>query len=475
MNRHNIKWKSFDRDLVPLALFGDIRSAVPQLDDNFGLNIPQGKVAIGFNEGADSDDYNPPSIIAFNEGNSSELFSWLRVYAPETSPASQFTRVITSEDWNLFSNQNGYSANRQPRTDQWSCVVLGELLAQGDSDSEISSIPLARTQACFSSTVAHASFIYNSEKTTKACISRLYTLETDSRFVKRTVSATELSVIWRLLEDFSSNRDLEPTDTIFKIVETIKLLSKNPEEKNNTSSLNLNNYPDLTSNSIEDRVVSFNKIYKETQNLPEKAKKSSIANATLAAAAFLVGRSTSHLFLLRRIGKDFPSSFAWFGLYSAICGASTWSADWARATKGIERTLRTKFDWGSPAPVDLCWAEYNWISKTINTKDAFFDIPKQSPRVLSIEIIPGASCQLRLSGTYSSADTEKRIPEESSTKISELKSALDQLIELALKAQKTLSNDTKEKEQPQRELNLEDQKPATKPPRSRKSTRSTSK
>lgn len=474
MNRHNIKWKSFDRDLVPLALFGEIGRANPELDNNSELSIPQGKVAVGFSEKSGTQDYAPPSLIAFNESNSSELFSWLRVYSPETSPTSQFARVITSEDWNLFSKQSNDAANSPVRTDQWSCIILGELLAQSDSESEIASIPLARAQACFSSAISHASFIYNSTQIMRACISRLHTLENDHRFVKRTVSVTELSVIWSLLEDFSSNRGLAPTDIIFKIVDTIKVLSKNPEDTNNTHRLNLKNYPELISNSIEDRVISFNKIYKETQMLSEKARQSSITNATLAAAAFLVGRSTSHLFLLRRIAKDFPSSFAWFGLYSAVCGANTWNADWARATKGIERGLRAKFDWGSPASVDLCWAEYNWISNAINAKNAFFDIPKQSPRVLSIEVIPGATCQLRLSGT-NSGDIERRAPEKNNVRVSELKSTLDQLIELAIKAQKTLSNEPIKKEQLQREFSLEEQKPATKPQRNRKSTKITSK
>lgn len=475
MNRNNIKWKSFDRDLVPLALFGEIGKAFPEIVGNAELSIPQGKIAVGFNENPDTPDYTPPSLIAFNESNSSELLSWLRVYSPETSPVSQFTRVISSEDWNLFSRPNSSLINSAPRTDQWSCVILGELLAQSDSEAELTSIPLARAQACFSSAVSHASFIYNSEQTTRACISRLHTLETDHRFVKRTVSVSELSSIWSLLETFSTSRNLAPNDIIFKILDTVKALSKKPEETHHTNQFNLSNYPNLTSNSIEDRVVSFNKIHNEIQNLPEKSKQSQIINATLAAAAFLVGRSTSHLFLLRRIGKDFPSSFAWFGLYSAACGASTWSADWARVTKGIERSLRTKFDWSSPASVDLCWAEYNWISKTINSTDAFSDTPKQFPRVLSIEVIPGASCQLRLAGTNSSSEIEKRTPEESTINVNELKSTLDLLIDLALKAQRSLSKEPTTKKQPQREFNLEVENSLPKPSRNKKSTRTINK
>jgi hypothetical protein len=479
MNSNIITWKTFDRDLVPLVLFGETVSLNIKDGADARLTIPQGKVAIGFSDTIHNENYTPPVLLLLNDNNPSEILAWLRVYSPDTFPVSQFTRVLTHKDWTLLTQSNSNLPDQTARTDQWSCVILGELLAQSEFHTDISTVPLARAHACFSSTVAQASSTHNSREITKTTINRLQTLESDQRFVTRPLTLADLSTIWELLESFKPNNKFAEEASVIKILDNLKSSNNEDPSNHTTDAINLIDFPDLNSNSVEARVIAFNNLLTKVYALPEKNKKSKITSATLAAAAFLVGRSTSHIFLLSRIGKEFPSSFAWFGLFAAVCGASAWDPEWARATKGIERNLRVKFDWSNPALVDLCWTEYSWLSQISNSKNAISDIPKLSPRVLSIEIVPGANCQLLLAGGLTSSNIEnkkyinnseaKQIRESQETQ--ELRSTIEKFIELAAKAKESLINKSNQQISTQDQFNLETSTVAPKPIKTKRNTK----
>ena len=67
-------------------------------------------------------------------------------------------------------------------------------------------------------------------------------------------------------------------------------------------------------------------------------------------------------------------------------------------TKGVEKALRQFFRPDEPVMADLCWPEYEWLSKTYDSHEALSTIPKNALRSLAIELLPGVNCQFRLVG-----------------------------------------------------------------------------
>ena len=108
----------------------------------------------------------------------------------------------------------------------------------------------------------------------------------------------------------------------------------------------------MMDSSIEQRVVAFNSLVNEVVN----SRLSDVASiaALLGAAAFLVGRGTSHISLLRKAAKNYPGAFMWFGTFAGLTGPSTWDVKWARAVRSIDRFVGDKFDISDPSSADLC-------------------------------------------------------------------------------------------------------------------------
>jgi hypothetical protein len=169
-----------------------------------------------------------------------------------------------------------------------------------------------------------------------------------------------------------------------------------------------------------------------------------VPNLLAAAGAFLVGRGTSHLFLLRRAGKRWPSALAWFGLLAALGGPELWDSEWVRAAKGVERVLRTSGDSGSLMNADLSWTEYEWLSRVFEGPHAFSDVPKLQSRTLSIEVVPGAAVQLRLVGNSASSnnsDSERYQLNQLTSRVRELEGALENFVILATKTRPVLERE----------------------------------
>jgi hypothetical protein len=159
----------------------------------------------------------------------------------------------------------------------------------------------------------------------------------------------------------------------------------------------------------------------------------------MAAAAFLVGRGTSHEFLLRRLGKVFPAAEAWFGLIAALTGVAAWDPDWTRATKSVERHIRAGFDWTDSSGFDLSWTEFAWLASTFEGPEAFATIPKLMPRAVAVEILPGSSCQFKLAAG-GNTEAEVRTISASSERERQLKAALAQFIGLASRTRELLES-----------------------------------
>jgi hypothetical protein len=439
MTERQIRWHAFDREEIPGALFGLAKpEGLGRLEPDRSL-LSSGPLAIGFrSQDYEGDGPLPPTLVLLSDGRESDVFSWLSVYAEEAFPISQFARVLSQSDWELLNGaQKGLQVERF-RDDRWACILLGEVLAQGDGDADISALPLSRAAGCFTAAMARAVRIHGTDEASRLCADRLRVLEADRRFVRRPVTVDALSPLWALAQAHARlDEETDLRDVVALVVSAATQLGVRGPVLGKSEPIGLlDEFPDLHSDSVEDRVVAFQRVSTHLAQMVTATQQRPLVGLLLAAAAFLVGRSTSHAFLLQQSARAAPVAFAWFGLFAAMTGPRSWDPSWSRMAKGMEKMLRTGFDWGDPTATDLCWAEYQWMSRTFEGTEALFKLPKLYPRLLSVEVVPGAPCQLRLAGSGTAngpQEHEAREDKEAERFAVEARAALEQLVSLAMK------------------------------------------
>src|ERR1043166_5210407 len=357
MKSDDIRWRSFERSDLPKALFGDAPLGPSSWYMEDALVTGRG-IAAGYAEGNKGHAYSPPCILVLDDRAMPETLSWLKTFAPETWPLNQFARIVSKSDWERFGRE--HPLGLRTREDRWACVVLGELLAQGEIAAEVRSVPLSWSASCFSTAVARSMILHPAEDTSRVCIERLLVLERDQKFARRQVTIASLEPVW----GFASSRPddvLEPSQVVDVLMRTIE------------SSTALNLRPsrlfapqgDLMSDSVENRVVAFQKLAAQIADSTGEHPPTIFEQAVIAAGAFLVGRGSSHSFLLNRLPRRWSHTLTWFGLMVGLAGPRSWDGEWSRAAKGIERVLRGRFDWCGTSGADLSWPEYLWLPGTL--------------------------------------------------------------------------------------------------------------
>lgn len=439
MKNNESIWYAFERESLPAALQGvvDTRLNGPAL--TFGAPRPrEGDIVVGFCERPNYQERLAPLLIVTNEVSTFDVFSWMATYAPNTFPLSQFARVISDVDWEFLTSLSDERSYKYMHEDRWASLILGELLAQGENDSELSGIPFSRANACFSSAIARASLIYpKNSRAFSTCLNRLRKIESDSSFVRRPVSVALLAKTWETLHTHEYRRSDSYNSTEGQVVEAIEILLANQSPTKASTDIHLANYVGLQSDSIEERVLAFNMLLKHVGAKDTDEISDPRVNAVVASAAFLVGRGTSHIFLLRRLTKVLPTAVLWFGVLAALTGHKYWDEHWLRAVKGIEKHLRIQFNWEEPSLSDLCWHEYAWLANVYSKGEYFEGLSKNLPNVMSIEIIPGSACQMRLASSVSKTGEAEKMPrvEVKTLRERELEVVVSQLVSLAAKAQ----------------------------------------
>lgn len=385
------------RDDLPDALFSMLTSS-GMLKHSIEAVESTGLGAIlGYPKQSLGHGYISPYLIILPSAKPFELFAWLKTYAPETFPLSQFCRVLSKNDFDSINNSIGQGREFWNRPDRWPSVVLGEMLAQSDGESSVASIPLSRATATYSFAVARASIAHKDDSVTRECINRLESLSSDQRFVERLINIKSLKPLWdRVHTPWKENAGAEQLIQVFY-----------PKNKDLFGSKpSIIDHMGLLSDSVENRVIAFRNFSKDWSNqLVASRNHDSQADFEIALAAFLVGRGTSHVFLLKDIAKNSPSTYVWFGLIAALCGPTSWEPVWARAVKSIEKSLKSRFSWEEISLCDISWPEYRWLD-SLDSEKVFQELPKLLPKVLSMEIIPGVVCQFRLKSAGTIRDTE---------------------------------------------------------------------
>lgn len=410
-----------------------------------------------------------PAIVALDDRSAIETFSWLRVYSEDAFPISQFARVVLQSDWKVFGQFDELPRDFF-RPERWASVAVGETLAQADSEVDLQSMALSRVASSLSLPVGRTASIFGNGEPTRVCVDRLRAITEDSRFGRRNIGVEELTPIWALC-GASVDEHIDPSEAA-----DVVLAACNSHLRDHSSSTSWNSedflgaFPRLRSDSIEQRVVAFNELAQEVSRL-SPALIAGLGAAALAAGCFLVGRGTSHAFLLSRYQRVAPSAFAWFGLMAAFAGPRSWDRAWLRAVKGAERLLRSEFTWGDAPSADIGWGEFSWLAGTFDDAEHLASLPKMLPRTLGVEVVPGVVLQVRLG--HGASEEVRAVPQASSNE-RQLSATLSQILDLALRA--TGHNPRIKSDVSQQSLDLEDSRtsPSTgKPARPKRGKRGT--
>lgn len=413
MKQGEIRWAMIDREDLLDVLLGEIQP--PDLDLRMQPDLAPhgGRLAVGYRGAQGREGYGVPSLMIIADDTASETFSWLRTFADEVSPLSQFGRVVLACDWHRFEMQRETFCRGEQRHDRWSSIAVGEALSQMEGETSLLNLPLSRFAGCFTTPIARATLIWGHDEATHICTNRLRQLESDRRFARRPVGVEQLLPVWATA-NARIEESLPPSEAASYVLDAGFGYYKANDRKNVplVSPLMLKDVHGLSSDSIEERVGAFNRL---ASNILQRAQsdrgavQSALDSLLLAAAAFQVGRGTSHVFLLQRVQGFAPTAAAWFGAMAALAGPRAWDKAWLKAAKGAERLLRSEFSWLDASSADIGWAEFAWMAGTFDGLDVFLELPKMLPRTLGIEIVPGAVGQFRLVGE--SAENEPKPPQ----------------------------------------------------------------
>ncbi|WP_155637373.1 hypothetical protein [Burkholderia cepacia] len=399
MTSRSITWFAVERSDISKALLGASYPASGNDDCTTPLSGPasEGDLAVGFFSGNTGAPF--PAVAVLDRFRSDDLFAWLATYSPDVFPISQYVRLLDHDEFRL---SEPITASASVGADAiWPSLILGELLAQGGNpESGITAVPLSRVQFCLGFTQARVSALFRSDShALRVAADRIELLEkAEKRW--RVVGVDVLRATWGLAED-AFGQDVFTRELVSLISWTFERQREQrgpqpplPEELQ-AISLNLRK---LASGPLEYRVEEFERA--TFALLANSHAVGSVAHARLpallATLALWVGSGTGHVSLLAEVAEKLPATYAWFGAFAGALGPACWHADWARTTAAISKQLRNGFDIAAPSTADLAWAEFEWLL-SVGQFDLLSRVPRASPKVVSVDVLPGAPASFRLS------------------------------------------------------------------------------
>lgn len=438
MKHEEIRWATIDREDLLDVLLGEHQPTDLGRYIQPELGLGGVRLSIGYRDAQNRGGYKVPSLVVIADGIATETFSWLRTFADEASPLSQYGRVVLASDWRRFEVRRETIGFGDQRPDRWSSIAVGEALSQMEGEINLLNLPLSRFAGCFTTPIARAALIWGQDEATRICTNRLRQLESDRRFARRPIGVEQLLPVWAI-GTAGIEEHLPPLAAASYVLDAAGAYYKANDSMSTPllSSLMLKDVRGLSSDLIEERVSAFNRLASDIlQRAQPNRSAASLAldSLLLAGAAFQVGRGTSHVFLLQRAQGFAPAAAAWFGAIAALAGPRAWDKAWLKAAKGAERLLRPEFSWLETSSADICWAEFAWLAKVFDGLEVFLELPKMLPRTLGIEIIPGAVGQFRLAGESGESEPKSMQTSQPSARERALMETVSQFITLALHA-----------------------------------------
>lgn len=396
MIKKQIGWLNVEKETLPQLLLGGVFEGLNLLDDIVETQLDDSMVALGYE--AVNDKISPfPSILIVSELRYREVFAWVSTYTPEIFPLSQHLRVMTLSEYETFRFflKSKVTAKDDYPTSMLACLVLGELLAQVEGVDSLPSIPISRAMTCYLTPIARSYDIYKRRAVAEICLKRLSLFSQESRFSRKNINIEDVTSVLVLSESafFNKGSSTEKIQIILGLV--YKFEDNYYRITNEIFSEKI--LKDFDTNSFEKRVMAFREVARGVALYRVEGASDSYPAVVLAAAAYLVGRGASHVFLLKEWSKKFPSVYLWFGLICSLGGAQSWTVDWIKSIRLIEKMLRASFEITDPSTSDFYWLEFEWILKTFGSNDFFNQFPRFSPSGVTVEICPGVNYQYKLS------------------------------------------------------------------------------
>lgn len=348
-----------------------------------------GEVVVGISRGAE---YGAKYFLGVTllPNDPRELLSWISTYAEEAFPISQYCRVLTRSEWLDLGTGATEPRVLAAASHLWSSMIVGEMLGQVGLDAGGSSVPISRASACLSFAFARTVLLYpDREFAANACMDRLSKIERESRFGRRHLTTVALKRVWAAataLEQVPQSGG-----------EVADLVVQTAAGLNSDVLRALQDADGLFGDSAEGRVVAFDRVVDALSRMPlNEASSRNMRALTIASAALIAGRGTSHVGLLAGHSRDLPEALVYFGLLAGVVGPRCWDKAWTQQAKGVERMLRQFYRIDEPVQADICWPEFVWLAETYSAPEVLGRLPRSNVSGLAIELLPGVVCQFRL-------------------------------------------------------------------------------
>lgn len=362
------------------------------------FDVRSGKILVGAMESTFLDEKHKISLLVIGDDYVKDILSWIRVYAEELFPLSQYARVILYSDYKEIISRECDSFFNKLSIEELACIAVGEALAYSDSNIELKNMALSRMSSCYTLPIARVMYNYDSNELLTVCKKRLNIITKDDRFFKRAISVEQLDDVLYFVRNYKATKNTEQDvyETIFTSIGYVFTNYSNHSNKNISTITEIKKeLLSMNNDSIEERVISFNRITNYFIDIQSEDFANDVS-ILISAAAFLVGKSTSHLFLLNKIGKNFPIVFLWFGAMAALVENKAWDFSWLRVVKGAERLIMPTLILNDVSSADISWLEFSWMLDVSSNSENLNDLPKMLPRTLSVEVVPGATLHIRL-------------------------------------------------------------------------------
>jgi hypothetical protein len=396
MKFYNLVWNMVDRLALLPTLIG-LRTTDNAL--KFLDSIPRGgdfQLKVGVSSFTEE---RILPIVVVPDPYINEFFAWLYTYADGAMPLSMHCKVIGSSElpgFELIDNRRN-----RPEFKRWSSIITGEIMFRSGTENVLSDAATSWALLSYSFGAALAYNFYGDAPISfiDIFIERLKRLQT-TESTSRSEFIYALENIWSV---FYRAREFPhlPKEAIVYSFQLWMELSNECRDVYGSSKIlqqmitELFQGDDFESESLEQRVIAFDKLNSSLSSSEHAT--SFLGGFVVAAAAFFVGKGTSHIYLLD--GQKNRFAYLWVSLFAGLSDESHWDTRWISATRKIE-TLAEFYAAHDPlkaALTDLSWAEYSWILQSKDSANQFNIMPKMKNHFLTIEILPGIPLEVRLS------------------------------------------------------------------------------
>lgn len=395
MKSANLVWRWVDRvDLLPMLI--KLRASedpVAALESFPPSKEP--RVRLGVSHFADEKSC-PVVVVADSYIN--EFFAWLYTFAEDAMPLSMHCKVLKSSDFEELEIKQ-----RRPRATQirkWSSIVTGEIMSRLGAEKMFfeGAASWALFSYSFAATFAYASYSENPDIIDRMFLDRLRRLPATETSARNDYIQA-LEQIWTVFSRCEKFPHIPREAVIYSFQHWIdfsyeyrSVMSSSPGIRGII--INILEGGNFESESLEQRVVVFDK-FVDAINQSDHAS-SILGGFGIAAAAFFVGKGTSHIHLLD--GQKNKFAYLWIALFAGLCDENFWDVRWISATRKVEALISfySASDFLTATLADLSWVEYNWILQSKDPAAELGAIPKIKPHAVMVEILPGIPLEVRL-------------------------------------------------------------------------------